>query len=44
MFNNAPEYFDRLLLEVYKRTDVDGIYFVGDVNSKLGGFNTITIS
>ncbi len=37
VYKNAPEFFDRILLEVYKRTSVDAVYFVGDLNAKLGG-------
>ncbi len=42
VFNNAPEFFDRILLEVYKRSNVDAIYFMGDFNAKLGGMKDYT--
>ena len=42
VYNNAPEFFDRILLEVYKCIDVDAIYFVGDLNAKLGGLKDYT--
>ena len=37
VYNNSPEFFNRLLLEIYKRVDADAIYFAGDVNARLGG-------
>ena len=36
VYNNAPEFFNRLLLDLYKRVDADAIYFAGDLNAKLG--------
>ncbi len=42
MYNNAPEFLNRLLLEVYKQVDADAIYFAGDLNAKLGSLKDYT--
>ncbi len=36
VFNDAPLFFNRLLLEVYKHSKLDAIFFVGDINARLG--------
>ncbi len=41
-YNNAPEFFNRLLIEVYKYVDIDALYFIGDVNSRIGSLNDCT--
>ncbi len=42
VFNNAPEFFERILVEVYKRVETDAIYLVGDFNAKLGALADFT--
>ncbi len=39
---DSTNFFNRLLLEVYKQVDIDAIYFVGDINARIGGLNDIT--
>ena len=42
VFNNAPEFFYRILVEMYKRVEIDAIYLVGDLNAKLGALSDVT--
>ncbi len=36
VYNDAPDFFNKLLLEVYKHVEIDAIYFAGDINAKIG--------
>ncbi len=42
LYSNAPEFFNRLLVEVYKYVDIDALYFVGDINARIGKLSDIS--
>ena len=42
VYSNAPEFFNRLIVEVYKYVDIDALYFVGDINARLGNLSDIS--
>ncbi len=39
VYNDAPDFFNKLLLEAYRHVELDAIYFVGDINAKIGDLN-----
>ncbi len=42
VYNDAPDFFNKVLLEVYKNIELDAIYFVGDINARVGGLKDYT--
>ncbi len=42
VYNNAPDFYNKLMLEVYRNIELDAIYLVGDINSRLGSLKDHT--
>ncbi len=39
---DSTDFFNKLIVEIYKYVDIDAVYFVGDINARIGGLNDIS--
>ncbi len=39
---DAPDFFNKLLVEIYKNISFDALYFVGDINARVGSLKDTT--